>query len=176
MAKEKHKREMNGYVTLKEYTDLRITDTELAAGQRFDAQQLALKDALTSQEKGAAAALEGTKEVINKSDIAADKRFSLLSEKIDGVVETINKNTGSQVIYVTHSDLSNAMEKLQASIQSTLQPVVNFMNNQKGSETGRKDSETGRKDFWGYVVGGLGILFVILNWLSTHPIVAEVTR
>ena len=167
---------MNGWVSLKEYTDLRITDTALAASQRFEAQQLALKDALTSQEKGAAAALEGTKEVINKSDIAADKRFSLLSEKIDGVVETINKNTGSEGNYVTHTDLSNAMDKLQNSIQLVLQPVVAFMNSQKGSETGKKDSETGRKDFWGYIVGALGVLFMILTWLSNHPIVAEIGR
>lgn len=123
-------------VTLKEYTDLRINDTILASNQRFEAQQLALKDALISQEKAVAAALEGTKEAIVKNDANTDKRFDLLSEKIGGVVEAINKNAGSQGIYVTHSDLSIEMEKLRTSFEGMLRPVVTFMNSQTGKDIG----------------------------------------
>ena len=123
-------------VSLKEYTDLRIDDTILASNQRFEAQQLALKDALISQEKAVAAALEGTKEAIVKNDANTDKRFDLLSEKIDSVVETISKNTGAQGIYVTHSDLSAEMEKLRTSFEGMLRPVVTFMNSQTGKAKG----------------------------------------
>ena len=129
--------EDNGnFVTLKEYTDLRINDVILMSGQRFEAQQLALKDALISQEKAVAAALEGTKEAIVKNDANTDKRFDLLSEKISGVVEAINKNVGSQGIYVTHSDLSVEMDKLRASFESMLRPVVTFMNASTGKDAG----------------------------------------
>lgn len=123
-----------------------------AAAQRFEAQQLALKDALISQEKAVAAALEGTKEAINKADINTDKRFSLLSEKIDGITNTMNKSTGERGIYVTHVDLNIAMDKLQQSIETTLRPVVNFMNSSQG--TGK-----GRQDMYGWIVGG--VMFVI---------------
>ena len=103
---------------------------------QFNAAEKAVGIASTAQEKLVAQALDGTKEAINKADVATDKRFSLLSEKIDGVVETISKNTGAQGIYVTHTDLNIAMEKLTLSIEATLRPVVAFMNSQTGQQKG----------------------------------------
>ena len=148
----------NNTVSLKEYTDLRINDTILASNQRFEAQQLALKDALISQEKAVAAALEGTKEAIVKNDANTDKRFDLLSEKIGGVVEAINKNTGAERVYVTHSDLSSALDKLQTSIQATLLPVVTFMNTQVGKAKGADD-------IWIKVVAILGLVATAITLL-----------
>jgi len=153
----------NSTVTLKEYTDLRIEDTVSASNQRFEAQQLALKDALIAQEKAVAAALESTKEAIGKAEIATDKRFDLLSEKIDGVNETLNKNAGAQGIYVTHTDLSVALDKLQTSIQSTLIPVVNFMNSQRGKDVG--SSGNSAKIIQGIIIGSviLGIFSTVIT-------------
>lgn len=120
--------------------DDKFKDSDVKYQIQFNAAKEALGIALIAQEKGTAAALEGTKEAINKADVATDKRFSLLSEKIDGVVETINKNTGSQGIYVTYTDLSAALDKLQTNIENSLKPVIAFMNSQQGRATGSSSS------------------------------------
>lgn len=150
-------------VSLKEYTDLRINDTVTASNQRFDAQQLALKDALISQEKAVAAALDSTKEAIGKAEIATDKRFDLLSEKIDGVHETITKNVGAQGVYVTHTDLTAALDKLQTSIEITLRPVVTFMNSQTGKDIGASNKSS--SIIQGIIVGSiiLGIFGTVIT-------------
>ena len=96
----------------------------------------AVNTAFIAQEKAIAAALAGTKEAINKSDTTTDKRFDLLSEKIDGIGETLSKSAGAQGIYVTQPDLTMALDKLQNNIEVTLRPVVAFMN----SQTGRAES------------------------------------
>jgi len=152
--------EESNTVSLKEYTDLRINDTVTASNQRFDAQQLALKDALISQEKAVAAALEGTKEAIVKNDANTDKRFDLLSEKIGGVVEAINKNAGAQGIYVTHSDLASEMEKLRVSFEGMLRPVITFMNSQTGKDIGASTKSNS-------IVQGIVIGSVILGIFGT---------
>lgn len=131
-----------------------------AAAQRFEAQQLALKDALIAQEKAVAAALEGTKEAISKADTTTDKRFDLLSEKIDGVMETISRNTGAQGIYVTHTDLNNAMDKLQTSIEATLRPVVTYMNSNQGKSSGLNSG-------WLYLLGGLSLISTVISILHS---------
>jgi len=50
---------------------------------QFSAAKEALGIALVAQEKSTAQALDGTKEAIVKNDANTDKRFDLLSEKID---------------------------------------------------------------------------------------------
>lgn len=154
-----------GTVSLKEYTDLRINDTVTASNQRFDAQQLALKDALISQEKAVAAALDSTKEAIGKAEIATDKRFDLLSEKIDGVHDTITKNVGAQGVYVTHTDLTAEMEKLRASFEGMLRPVVTFMNSQVGKDIGA--SNKSNSIVQGIIIGSviLGIFGTIITFV-----------
>ncbi len=154
---EAEKKRIDGQLALrKEYFDLRINDTVLASNQRFEAQQLALKDALIAQEKAVAAALAGTKEAIIKNDANTDKRFDLLSEKIDGIADTISKNAGAQGIYVTHTDLSSEMEKLRISFEGMLRPVVNFMNSSQGGKAQVSS-------VWGYIVGviSLGITIIL---------------
>lgn len=137
-------------VSLKEYFELRskhvddkfgeiddkFKDVDIKYQIQFNAAKEALGIALIAQEKAVAAALDSTKEAIGKAEIATDKRFDLLSEKIDGVNETLNKNAGAQGIYVTHTDLSTEMEKLRNSFEAMLHPVVTFMNNAQGQQKG----------------------------------------
>jgi len=137
---------------------IQFESSKEAAAQRFEAQQLALKDALISQEKAVAAALEGTKEAIIKNDANTDKRFDLLSEKIDGVIETTSKGLGERGIYVTHADLSGEMEKLRLSFEGMLRPVVTFMNSNQG--TGK-----GRQDMYGWIAGGVMFLIAISSFI-----------
>lgn len=133
----------------------KIKDKDVQYQFQFTAAEKAIGIALIAQEKQVAAALEGTKEAINKADINTDKRFSLLSEKIDGITMTMNKSTGERGIYVTHTDLNIAMDKLQVSIEATLRPVVTFMNSYKGGEKQINN-------IWGYIVGAIGIVSGII--------------
>lgn len=145
------------YVSMRDYVDLRIQATTEAANQRFDAQQLALKDALIAQEKAVSAALDNTREAINKADTATDKRFDLMSEKIDGVIEILNRNAGAQGIYVTHTDLNNGLSKLQTSLEETLKPLVTFMNSQQGKSSGMNN-------LWGLIVGGIFLFIAVVGF------------
>ena len=119
-----------------ERLDEKFKDGDVKYQIQFNAAKEALGIALIAQEKAVAAALDSTKEAIGKAEIATDKRFDLLSEKIDGVNEVLNKNTGAQGIYVTHTDLKASMDKLEESIQASLLPVVTFMNSQVGQQKG----------------------------------------
>ena len=136
--------------------DDKIKDKDVQYQLQFNSAKEAVSIALIAQEKAVAAALEGTKEAINKADINTDKRFSLLSEKIDGITVTMNKSTGERGIYVTHSDLSTEMEKLRNSFEAMLRPVVNFMN----SQTGKIDES---QNIWGYIVGGGGLIVAVMT-------------
>jgi vacuolar-type H+-ATPase subunit I/STV1 len=113
------------------------------------------------------AALTATKEAINKADQANEKRFDAvnefrstlsdqqtklmtrteyesahgaITEKIDGVTDRINRTEGASGVYVTHNDLTIALDKLQQNIEITLRPVVTFMNNQTGKTEGVSSS------------------------------------
>ena len=141
--------------------DDKIHDKDIQYQLQFNSAKEAVSIALIAQEKAVAAALEGTKEAINKADINTDKRFSLLSEKIDGITSSMSKSSGERGIYVTHTDLNIAMDKLQSSIEATLRPVVTFMNSQTGSKTGMADLA-------GWIFGGLTLLLAIAAALSGH--------
>jgi hypothetical protein len=137
------------------YTDEKIHDKDTQYQLQFGSAKEAVGIALIAQEKAVAAALEGTKEAINKADINTDKRFSLLSEKIDGITDTMNKSSGERGIYVTHSDLSIEMEKLRISFETMLRPVVTFMN----SQTGGAEKET---HIMSYMVSAIGITSTVI--------------
>lgn len=142
--------------------DEKFKDGDVKYQIQFSAAKEALGIALIAQEKAVAAALDSTKEAIGKAEIATDKRFDLLSEKIDGVNATINKSAGAQGLYVTHDDLSAALDKLQASIEITLRPVVTFMNFQTGQGKGANA-------MWGYIIGAVGLIGVIITIVSKFP-------
>lgn len=123
------------------------------------------------------------KEAINKADQANEKRFDsvnefrntladqqtklltrteyesahkALAEKIDGVTDRINRTEGASGVYVTQNDLNSALNKLQTNIETTLQPVVAFMNSQTGKTNGLVQQ-------WVYVVGFFGIISTIIT-------------
>lgn len=131
------------------------------------------------------AALTATKEAINKADQANEKRFDAvdefrstlsdqqaklltrteyesnhksLIEKINGVENRINRTEGASNVYVTQNDLTNAMDKLQTSIEATLRPVVQFMN----ASVGRS---SGANSLWGYIVGVISLFIAIALFL-----------
>ncbi len=135
--------------------DEKIRDGDVKYQIQFSAAEKALGIALTAQEKQVAAALEGTKEAIVKNDANTDKRFDLLSEKIDSIADTMSKSTGERGIYVTHSDLSTEMEKLRLSFEGMLSPVVTFMNSSQGKSQGFSAS-------WGIILGAVGLTSTVI--------------
>jgi hypothetical protein len=149
--------------------DEKFRDSDIKYQIQFTSAKEAVSIASIAQEKLVAQALDGTKEEISKADLNTDKRFSLLSEKIDGITTQMNKSSGERGIYVTHSDLENAMDKLQNSIEATLRPVVNFMNSQTGQSKAQNQ-------IWGYMFGGLMLIIAILTYFSAHPIVSQIAR
>ena len=116
--------------------DERIDASDDKYQVQFNSAKDAVSIALIAQEKAVAAALEGTKEAINKADVTTDKRFDLLSEKIDGIGETISKNTGASGLYVTQTDLNVVVDKIQTNFETALRPVIAFMNSQTGKSEG----------------------------------------
>lgn len=135
--------------------DEKFKDNDVKYQIQFSAAKEALGIALIAQEKAVASALDSTKEAINKAEIATDKRFELLSEKIDGVNEILSKNTGAQGIYVTHGELSTEMEKLRLSFENMIRPVVTYMNSSQGKSTGLNAS-------WIYLLGGVSLISTII--------------
>lgn len=136
--------------------DEKIHDKDIQYQLQFNSAKEAVSIALIAQEKAVAAALEGTKEAINKADINTDKRFSLLSEKIDGITSSINKSSGERGIYVTHEYLNIALDKLQANIESALRPLTNYMSSSQGKETGISSS-------WGILLGSVGLIGALIS-------------
>lgn len=66
--------------TLKEYFEALLAAYDLRYGQRFIAQELAVKDALVGQEKAVTAALVAADRAVAKAETAAEKRFESVNE------------------------------------------------------------------------------------------------
>ena len=139
--------------------DEKIYLTNDKVQSQFTSAKEAVGIASTAQEKAMAAALEGTKDAINKADTNTDKRFGAISEKIDNLAETISKSTGAQGIYVTHTDLSNEMSKLRADFETMLRPVITYMNSSQGRSSGLNSG-------WIYLIGGVGLIATILSIIT----------
>lgn len=122
--------------------DNKFIDSDVKYQIQFNAAKEALGIALIAQEKAAANDRDSTKEAINKAETATDKRFDLISEKIDGVVRTTSINSGLSTAYVTHTDLNNAFDKFRGDLEPTLKQISDFMNNQQGKQQGSNSNMT----------------------------------
>lgn len=149
-----------GIATEVRRVDGKFLDSDMKYQIQFSAAKEALNIALVAADKQVAVALDGTKESIRNEKVATDKRFDLLGEKIDGVTDVLNKNVGSAGVYVTHTDLTIALDKLQTSIEIALRPVITFMNTQTGQAKGASS-------LWGYILGGIGLISLILTIVLT---------
>lgn len=141
------------------HTEDKFRDADVKYQIQFNAAKDAVSIASVAQEKAMAAALEGTKDAINKADVNTDKRFGSISEKIDGLASTLSKNSGAQGIYVTHMDLQQSLDKLQSNIELSLKPLLAFMNSQGGTSKGRSDMA-------GWIVGGIATLISIGSFIA----------
>jgi hypothetical protein len=68
-------------------------------------------------------------------------------EKANELREQISRERG---LYVTQPEVKAIVEKIEA----TVAPIAAYVQSQTGSASGRKD-------FWGYIVGAIGLLILI---------------
>ena len=145
---------------LDEKIDLKDVQYQL----QFASAREAVGIASTAQEKLVAQALDGTRDAINKADLTTDKRFSLLSEKIDGVTTAMNKSTGERGIYVTHSDLQLFGEKIQSSFENALKPLISQVTILTAVQNSQQGTGEGRKEMYGWIVGGVMFLIAVASF------------
>lgn len=150
-----------------------------------------LEDKIDNNDKKYQIEFNAAKEAVTKSETATDKRFDAIAittrnledsqsklitrneyisahqgliDKVDSVIDRINRTEGASGIFVTQTDLNTSIEKLNTSIQATLKPVVDFMNSEQGRNRGISS-------VWGVILGTAGFLAAIITMffvLSSH--------
>ena len=125
-------------ITLREYTDA-----------RFEAQEKAVAAALASQEKAVAAALAAADRAVLKAEMATEKRFEN-SNEWRSTVETLQRT------YMPRTEFEQVM-KSQA---DKLDLLAKRMDS-------REDRGKGMGEIWGYIVGAVGILALIISYLRS---------
>lgn len=106
-----------------------MREKDLRDQQRFDAQQIALRDALSAQEKAVAAALNAAEQAVRKAETAAEKRFDNVNE--------FRAQLGDQA--ATLMPRSEATVLLNA-LGERLTAVERRLNQEMGRGVGREDS------------------------------------
>lgn len=143
--------------------DDKFKDLDVKYQIQFTGAEKAVAIASTAQEKLVAQALDGTKEAISKNDTNTDKRFQLLSEKIDAVMEATNKNAGERGVYVTHTDLNIAFDKFRVDIETILRPLSSEVKSLRDSQNTNTGKSTGLNASWGYLIQAVGFVAVIIS-------------
>jgi hypothetical protein len=90
-----------------------MTEKDVRDQQRFDAQQLALRDALTAQEKAVNAALTAAEQAVQKAESAAEKRFDAVNEfraQLADQAQTFMPRNEAQVLIDGQTDKITALE------------------------------------------------------------------
>lgn len=121
-----------------------LAEKDARYAQRFDAQQQALRDALTAQEKAVNAALTAAQQAVQKAEMAAEKRFDAVNEFRGQLADQAKEFLPRNEYSVAHTALN---EKV-----STLEARANQM-------TGRT---SGMSDGWGYIIGAIGALAAVV--------------
>lgn len=121
-----------------------LREKDLRDNQRFEAQQLALRDALSAQEKAVTAALIAAERAVNKAEAAQEKRN-----------EATNEFRGQ-----LSDQAANLMPRREAQVLiDALAEKVTIMQ-RRVNETGGRAA--GLNDAWGYLIGVAGIIAAVV--------------
>lgn len=121
----------------------RMNERDVRYSQRFDAQQQALQAALQAAKEAVANALSAAKEAVDKAELSINERLKLTNE-LRGTVED-QRNT-----FATKETLNLIDEKV-----SVLENRLNEM----------RASTEGANNLWGYIIGAIGIVLIIGNFV-----------
>lgn len=149
-----------------------MREKDLRDQQRFDAQQLALRDALLAQEKAVSAALLAAQEAVAKAETAAEKRFDAVNEfraQLADQAATLMPRTETQVILDgmnTRIDgiakgLDDKIQTVAALGGSLATRVETYIAGGSGEKTGHADARTNQLDARTMFFGALMALVAI---------------
>lgn len=124
---------------------LRFAEKDRRDEQRFEAQQLALRDALIAQEKAVNAALMAAQQAVTKAEIAAEKRFDSVNEfraQLADQTATLMPRNEAMVLI---NGLADRVNKLESGID---------VNSGRGK---------GLDAAWGYLVAAVGLAAAVIG-------------
>ncbi len=114
---------------LDEKFTLLLGEAEKRNGQRFDAQQMAVKTAMDAAEKAVTAAMAAAEKAVTKAEVAADKRLDGLNElrqmALDWKSEFARQTTVDLQIKGL-SDKNDGIEKQIATLQGRALALAGF--------------------------------------------------
>jgi len=118
--------------------------------ERFEAQQLGVKDALAAQEKAVTAALTAADRAVAKAENASERRF-----------EGVNEFRATLADQAANLMPRAEAEARMRSLSDKLDAQQKVIDTQQGARAGTHDS-------WGYLVGFAGLVLVLINiYLAT---------
>lgn len=134
---------------------------EKAVNTAFTASEKAVNAALVSQEKAVSAALIAQKEAVTKAEASAEKRF----ESVNEFRKTLADQTATfipRAEAIQRAD--NNAEKI-AAVDKRMTDNFAQVNSRLDLTTGKSD---GRHDFWGYVIGAVGLASAIAVLMANY--------
>jgi len=120
-----------------------LREKDIRDNQRFEAQQLALRDALTAQEKAVNAALLAAQTAVQKAESAAERRFESVNE--------FRAQLNDQATTLMPRGEALVLINAQAEKITILEGRVNSMGGRSA----------GLSEGWGYLVGAVGVILAI---------------
>ncbi len=120
-----------------------MSEKDVRDQQRFDAQQLALRDALLAQEKAVSAALLAAQEAVSKAETAAEKRFDAVNEfraQLADLIATFMPRNETTVLLNSLAERITSLEERANQAQGSTQGSANL---------------------WGYLVGAAALFATI---------------
>jgi hypothetical protein len=138
--------------TLKEHFETLLEAYDLRYGQRFIAQELAVKDALVGQEKAVTAALVAADRAVAKAETAAEKRF-------ESVNEFRAQLKDQQIGLLSRAEADAEFRAIREIITSQAKEIAALREYR--SETGGRGQ--GIDNSWRYLVSGVGLMLTLLT-------------
>lgn len=130
-----------------------MNERDLRYQQRFESQESNLGTAIVAQEKAVAAALGAAERAVAKAETATEKRF-------DGVNEFRGQLSDQARTFMPRSEAELQFKQLTELVDKTI------------DTTSRAEARSGGlKDGWGYLVGALsfvGLIVTIIVAVITH--------
>jgi len=128
-----------------------FSEKDLRDNQRFEAQQLALKEALLAQEKLVNAALLASQTAVNKTDDAVGERFKTVNE-FRGTLEDQARNLmPRQEALAIFAAQSDKIDKLEQRVQEINLQIRDIGGRARGINEG-----------FGYIIGAIGVITAII--------------
>ena len=125
--------------------NIRFAEKDRRDEQRFEAQQLALRDALIAQEKAVNAALMAAQQAVTKAEIAAEKRFDSVNEfraQLADQTATLMPRNEAMVLINGIAERTNKLE------------AAHDIDSGRGRGLG---------DAWGYLVAAVGLAAAVIG-------------